>query len=152
MGTLERSADPVLVPAVLFKFRPDVSEEHKETFVRELKTLKSLPCVKDHRLIVGGPSVTDPIERSKGYQFSLLSFHQDRKALEEYQASAEHHRYASSSHFASAEEMLTLVSIRVTSTYLWPFKEDVTRFDFEVAEEDEYMCQFVANGLANGSA
>ena len=26
---------------------------------------------------------------------------------------------------------------RVTSTYLWPFKEDVTRFDFEVDEEDE---------------
>ncbi|KDN68159.1 putative stress responsive A/B Barrel domain-containing protein [Colletotrichum sublineola] len=114
---------------VLFKFRPDVSEEHRETFVRELKTLKSLPCVKDHRLIVGGPSVTDPLERSKGYHFALLSFHQDCGALEEYQASAEHH-----------------------STYLWPFKEDVTRFDFEVAEEDEYMCQFVARGLANGNA
>ncbi|EFQ32296.1 stress responsive A/B Barrel domain-containing protein [Colletotrichum graminicola] len=121
-----------VVHIVLFKFRPDVSEEHRETFVRELKTLKSLPCVKDHRLIVGGPSVTDPAERSKGYHFALLSFHQDRGALEEYQASAEHHR--------------------VTSTYLWPFKEDVTRFDFEVAEEDEYMCQFVAKGLADGSA
>ncbi|KAK1980168.1 stress responsive A/B barrel domain-containing protein [Colletotrichum cereale] len=121
-----------VVHIVLFKFRPDVSEGHRQAFVRELKTLKSLSCVKDHRLIVGGPSVTDPIEKSKGYQFALLSFHQDREAFEEYQASAEHHR--------------------VTSTYLWPFREDVTRFDFEVAEEDEYMCQFVAKGLANESA
>ncbi|KAK1572771.1 stress responsive A/B barrel domain-containing protein [Colletotrichum navitas] len=120
-----------VVHIVLFKFRADVSEEHRETFVRELKTLKFLPCVKDRRLIVGGPSVTDPVEKSKGYHFALLSFHRDREALEEYQASAEHHR--------------------VTSTYLWPFKEDVTRFDFEVTEEDEYMCQFVAKGLANGS-
>ncbi|KAK1633818.1 hypothetical protein BDP81DRAFT_408356 [Colletotrichum phormii] len=81
-----------VVHIVLFKFRPDVPEEHKSTFVRELKTLKSLPCVKDQRLIVGGPSITDPIERSKGYQFALLSFHQDREALESYQASPEHHR------------------------------------------------------------
>jgi hypothetical protein len=29
------------------------------------------------------------------------------------------------------------MSYRVTSQYLWPFAEDVTRFDFEVAEEDE---------------
>ncbi|KXH50346.1 stress responsive A/B Barrel domain-containing protein [Colletotrichum simmondsii] len=121
-----------IVHIVLFKFRPDVSEDHKSTFVRELKTLKSLPCVKDQRLIVGGPSITDPIERSKGYHFALLSFHQDREALEAYQASPEHHR--------------------VTSTYLWPFKEDVTRFDFEVDPEDEYMCEFLAKGLANGSA
>jgi hypothetical protein len=30
----------------------------------------------------------------------------------------------------------------VTSTYLFPFKEDLCRYDFEVAEEDEYMCAF----------
>jgi hypothetical protein len=75
---------------VFFRFRSDVTEEHKETFVRELKKLKSLPCVKDNRLIVGGPSVTDPIERSKDFQFALISYHQDRAALDEYQASKEH--------------------------------------------------------------
>lgn len=26
---------------------------------------------------------------------------------------------------------------RVTSKYLWPFKEDVIRFDFEIGGEDE---------------
>jgi hypothetical protein len=77
--------------SVMFKFRADVSEEHKATFVRELKQLKNLPCVKDHHLIVGGNSITDPIERSKGFQYALVSYHQDRKALEEYQASKEHH-------------------------------------------------------------
>lgn len=77
--------------AVLFKFRSEVTEEHKAIFVRELKKLKHLPCVKDGRLIVGGPSVTDPIERSKGFQYALVSYHHDRKALEEYQVSKEHH-------------------------------------------------------------
>lgn len=79
----------------MFKFRPDVSEEHKSTFVRELKKLKSLSCIKDSRLIVGGQSITDPIERSKGFQYALLSYHHDRKALEEYQASKEHQWYVS---------------------------------------------------------
>jgi hypothetical protein len=78
---------------VLFKFRSGVSAEHKSLFVAELKTLKTLPCVQDGQLIVGGPSITDPIERSKGFEFALLSYHRDRKALEEYQASKEHHRY-----------------------------------------------------------
>lgn len=77
---------------VLFKFLPSVSAEHKNTFVTQLKTLKSLPCVLNERLLVGGPSITDPIERSKGYEFSLVSFHRDREALEEYQTSDEHHR------------------------------------------------------------
>ncbi|KAF4456061.1 stress responsive a b barrel protein [Fusarium austroafricanum] len=104
-----------VVHIVLFKFRLEVEESHRQTFVKELKTLKTLPCVKDERLVVGGPSITDPIARSKGFQICLLSFHHDRAALAEYQAS----------------------TYRVTSQYLWPFAEDVTRFDFEVAEEDE---------------
>lgn len=65
---------------------------HKETFVAKLKALKTLPCVLNGRLFVGGPSITDPIERSKGYEISLVSFHRNRQALEEYQASGEHHR------------------------------------------------------------
>ncbi|KAF9739170.1 hypothetical protein PMIN06_002283 [Paraphaeosphaeria minitans] len=120
-----------VVHIVLFKFLPSVSVAHKETFLKELKALKSLPCVQNGRLLVGGPSITDPIERSKGYELSLVSFHRDRKALEEYQASDKHHR--------------------VTSQYLWPFKEDVTRFDFEVAAEDEYMCEFMVKGLVGAS-
>ncbi|KAF7547255.1 hypothetical protein G7Z17_g7868 [Cylindrodendrum hubeiense] len=111
-----------LVHMVFFRFRADVTQEHKDTFVRELRKLKDLSCVKDNRLIVGGPSVTDPIERSKGFEFALLSYHENRAALDEYQASKEH--------------------TWVTQTYLFPFKEDLCRFDFEVAPEDEYMCIF----------
>ncbi|KAL6236178.1 hypothetical protein BDW75DRAFT_239527 [Aspergillus navahoensis] len=107
---------------VLFKFRAGVSVEQKTTFIRELKALKNLPSVKNGRLIVGCPSVTDPIERSKEFQIALLSYHEDLVALAEYQASEEHHQ--------------------VTSTYFIPYKEDLVRFDFEVDEEDEYMCQF----------
>ncbi|RGP78231.1 high-affinity nickel-transporter [Fusarium longipes] len=106
-----------VVHIVLFKFRAEVDETHRQTFINQLKTLKTLPCVKDERLVVGGPSITDPIARSKGYQICLLSFHHDPAALAEYQASSEHHR--------------------VTSQYLWPYAEDVTRFDFEVDEKDE---------------
>ncbi|CEL11198.1 Putative Stress responsive A/B barrel domain protein [Aspergillus calidoustus] len=108
-----------IVHMVMFKFRPEVTAEHKETFVRELKKLKNLDCVKGHRLLVGGPSVTDPIERSKGFEFALVSLHENLQELEKYQASKEHHW--------------------VTSTYMFPYKEDLVRFDFEVAEEDEYM-------------
>lgn len=70
-----------------------MTHEHKQTFVAELKKLKYLPCVKDGRLIVGGPSVTDPIERSKGFEIALVSYHEGREALAEYQTSGEHHRY-----------------------------------------------------------
>jgi hypothetical protein len=78
---------------VLFKFKPDVSIAHRETFAQELRTLRKLPSVLNERLIVGGPSITDPIERSKGCHFALLSFHENQEALAEYQASDEHHRY-----------------------------------------------------------
>ncbi|BCS21730.1 Dabb family protein [Aspergillus puulaauensis] len=108
-----------IVHMVMFKFRPEVASEHKETFVQELKKLKELDCVKGHRLVVGGPSVTDPIERSKGFEFALLSFHESLQDLEKYQASKEHHW--------------------VTSTYMFPYKEDLVRFDFEVSPEDEDM-------------
>jgi len=77
---------------VLFKFRSEVPSTQKSLFVSELKSLKNLPCVLDGRLIVGGPSIADPIERSKGFEFALLSYHRDREALAEYQASKEHHR------------------------------------------------------------
>ncbi|KAF4308327.1 hypothetical protein GTA08_BOTSDO04437 [Botryosphaeria dothidea] len=117
---------------VLFKFRPEVTAEHKATFVRELKKLKDLPCVKDNRLIVGGPSVTDPIESSKGYEFALVSYHEDRAALKEYQQSKEH--------------------TEVTSTCLFPYKEDITRFDFEVAPEDEHLCGNLTSAFVGGKA
>ena len=75
---------------VLFKFIPSTTAEQKASFLSAIKSLKSLPCVLDNRLVVGGPSVTDPIEKSKGFEYALLSFHRDRDALEEYQASKEH--------------------------------------------------------------
>jgi heme-degrading monooxygenase HmoA len=83
---------PPWLLAVLFKFRAEVTDEHKQKFVTELKKLKSLPCVKEQRLVVGGASITDPVERSKGFEFALLSFHEDRDALAEYQKSDEHHQ------------------------------------------------------------
>lgn len=79
--------------AVLFKFRADVAAAHKTKFVEELKTLKNLPCVRDRQLFVGGPSITTPIEKSKGFEYSLVSFHQNPEALAAYQASEEHERY-----------------------------------------------------------
>ena len=78
-------------PQVLFKFLPSVPQSHKDLFAQHLAALKSLPSVKDHRLIVGGPSITQPAERSKGFHYALLSYHRDPEALAEYQASREHH-------------------------------------------------------------
>ncbi len=87
-----RIFNQLILSTVLFKFRPEVSAEHKSKFISELKTLKNLPCVKDNRLVVGGPSVSDPIESTKGFEFALVSYHDDRTALAEYQASVEHKR------------------------------------------------------------
>ncbi|KAK9435749.1 stress responsive A/B barrel domain protein [Metarhizium brunneum] len=98
----------VLVHIVLFKFKPGVSPAHKEAFAAELKRLRDLPSVLNKRLVVGGPSVTDPIARSRGNHLALVSYHASKAALAE-----------------------------VTSTYLWPFSEEVTRFDFEMDAEDE---------------
>lgn len=33
---------------------------------------------------------------------------------------------------------------------MFPFKEDLFRFDFEVDGEDEYMCQGIGNKLVQG--
>lgn len=33
---------------------------------------------------------------------------------------------------------------------MFPFKEDLFRFDFEVDSEDEYMCQGIGDSLARG--
>lgn len=33
---------------------------------------------------------------------------------------------------------------------MFPYKEDLMRFDFEVASEDEHMCRLVGDGLMKG--
>ncbi|KAJ5676762.1 uncharacterized protein N7477_002395 [Penicillium maclennaniae] len=108
-----------IVHIVLFKFRAEVAETVREEFLSQIKTLKNLSCVKSQQLVVGGPSITTPNEKSKGYQYALVSYHDNRAALEEYQASHEHHR--------------------VTSTYFIPFKEDLVRFDFKVDQTIESL-------------
>ncbi|KAH9218327.1 stress responsive A/B barrel domain protein [Leptodontidium sp. 2 PMI_412] len=111
-----------LIHIVLGKCKPEITQEQKDTLVREIKALKTLPSVKDGRLIVGGPSLTDPAEWSKGFEFACVSYHENLAALQQYQATKEYHR--------------------ITSTYVFPFSEDVCGFDFEVDPEDEYMCAF----------
>jgi hypothetical protein len=92
---IQRFHTPNSLP-VLFKFCPSATTIQKSSFLTAIKELKSLPSILDNRLIVGGPSATDPIEKSKGFDYALLSFHRDREALEEYQASKEHKEYDSS--------------------------------------------------------
>ncbi|KAJ5624957.1 hypothetical protein N7510_001266 [Penicillium lagena] len=111
-----------IVHIVLFKFRADVGDKIKQEFLSQIKTLKSLSSVKDQRLIVGGPSITFPVEKSKGFHYSLVSYHQDRAALDAYHASSEHER--------------------VTSKFFIPYKEDLVRFDFEVDQADESLLGF----------
>jgi hypothetical protein len=42
--------------------------------------------------------------------------------------------------------LMGLTLSRVTSKLMFPFKEDLVRFDFEVQAEDEWMCDFVGEG------
>jgi hypothetical protein len=107
---------------VMFKFRPEVTQEHKDTFVRELKRLKKLDCVKGHGLVVGGPSVTDPIERSKGFEIALLSFHESSIRLAKRiigMGLLEPLPFMSVKQRGSS----SLATIRVTSTYMFPYKD-----------------------------
>jgi len=46
--------------------------------------------------------------------------------------------------------LLKCRNYRVTSTYLWPFKEDVVRFDFEIEQGDEHLIQGVAKAGLRG--
>jgi hypothetical protein len=39
------------------------------------------------------------------------------------------------------------MNLRVTSKLMFPYKEDLVRFDFEVAPEDEYMCEFLTRAM-----
>lgn len=134
-------------PAVLFKFRADVAEAHRAKFVEEVSALRDLPCVRDRQLWVGGPSITTPIEKSKGFQHALVSFHASPEALAAYQASEEHERYVGTEDWVYD---VTADLDRVTSTYLWPYKEDVTRFDFEISEEDPGVLQKMAKSIVGG--
>ncbi|KAJ5614609.1 hypothetical protein N7528_008263 [Penicillium herquei] len=120
-----------IVHIVLFKFRADTSQEIRDKFVKEIKSLKSLNCVKRERLVVGGPSITVPAEKSKGFQYALVSYHEDRAALDAYQASSEHERMTAN-----------VKKKRVTSTYFIPYREDLVRFDFEVEQDDEPLLGF----------
>ncbi|KAJ5383896.1 hypothetical protein N7517_001807 [Penicillium concentricum] len=79
-----------IIHIVMLKFRPDVGEENKNDTIRAMKSLKTLDCVKGHRLVVGGPSINTPPERSKGFEVVLLSLHEDMTALDKYRNSDEH--------------------------------------------------------------
>ena len=77
---------------MLFKFKPAVTAVQRAEFVKNAKSLKSLSCVKDGRLIVGGPSETRPISKSQGYDCALVSYHEDLTAVEDYHVTKEHER------------------------------------------------------------
>lgn len=67
-----------------------MSQEHKQN---EIKRFKHLTSVKDGRLLVGWPSATDPIQQSKGFEISLVSYHKDWQALALYKSSDEPNRH-----------------------------------------------------------
>ncbi|EMD87305.1 hypothetical protein COCHEDRAFT_1114092, partial [Bipolaris maydis C5] len=86
-----------------------------------LKALNNVGCVLENQLLLSGQPITDPIERGKAYDFTLLSIHDNRKALKEYQASPEHHRYSSK-----------------------PYREDTIRLDFKINYGDRNTYCFIA--------
>ncbi|KAB8416395.1 hypothetical protein FH972_024914 [Carpinus fangiana] len=101
---------------VLFKLRADAPATAQANLLAALRTLKPLPSVDAQRLVVGGPSISDPPASSQGFQLALLSFHASQAKLREYQQCAEH--------------------VEVVQKYVLPYKEDLIRFDFEVPEGD----------------
>ena len=82
----------LMLNIVMFKFHQNVTEDRKTTIIHELKRLKILECVKGNRLVVGGPSINTPVERTKGFELTLLSIHENPENLKEYRDSEEHQR------------------------------------------------------------
>ena len=92
------------------------------------------------------------IERSKGFEFALLCSHGNLEGLGKYQASKEHHWYVSYLFEMSVVYVLTKFNVdRVMSTYMFPYREDLVQFDFEVAPEDECICNFLPLEDINGA-
>ncbi|KAI0506252.1 stress responsive A/B barrel domain protein [Xylaria bambusicola] len=149
-----------LIHIVLFRFQPWVTQEQGEAFLRECKSLKNLSCIKDGRLFVGGPTLTDPIELSKGLRYALVSYHENLAALNEYQVAKEASRYVGT--LLVAAYLAFAVVLRLTNDLpgdsdRLPYKDDpldyetLCRFDFEVPPEDEYMCGFGPLGKILGN-
>ncbi|KAL4895266.1 stress responsive A/B barrel domain protein [Aspergillus ambiguus] len=111
-----------VIHIVMFKFRPELTKENKNSIIGCLKNMKKLDSVKGHRLVVGGPPINASPERSKGFEVTLLSLHENRDEFENYRDSKEHQE--------------------ITCESIFPYTEDLLRFDFEVAAEDEYMWKF----------
>lgn len=75
-----------------------------------------------------------------------MSYHNDLKAVEEYQASEEHERYVyccfrcgGGCRKKGSEGWIRLLirGNRLKNTYVLPLTEDLIRFDFQVDHEDE---------------
>jgi hypothetical protein len=76
----------------MLRFKPGVTQEHRDTFVREFKMCKNLPGVRGGRAIMSGPSLTDPVALSKGFEYAFVSYHDNLAALKEYQSCEDHNR------------------------------------------------------------
>ncbi|KAH8090974.1 hypothetical protein HD553DRAFT_21996 [Filobasidium floriforme] len=118
----------LLIHVVLFKFKPDHTAKISQ-FQTEIQNLSHLSCVTSERLVCQGP-VRVPVPPSsaptasassepetddalrQGYHLCLISHHPGLPGLAAYQSSAEHHD--------------------VTTRLMFPFKEELTRFDFLV--------------------
>ncbi|KAI0975856.1 stress responsive A/B barrel domain protein [Xylaria arbuscula] len=112
-----------IIHIVIGKLKSWVTQEQSDHFILGLKSLKTLPCVKDGRVLVGGPSLTEPIEQSRGLQHAFVSYHENMDALNDYQVAK--------------------VQFFKNLPYDDPLDyETVIRFDFEVAKEDEHLCEF----------
>ncbi len=109
----------MLVHVVMFRFKTEVDQETRATVIAAAKEMKHLDSVMGHKLLVGSPSVTNPLTMSQGYDFALVSYHNDLEALTAYQKSPRHQH--------------------LVSSYLKPNLDDLVRFDFEVDKEDEHM-------------
>ncbi|KAJ5164180.1 uncharacterized protein N7500_006010 [Penicillium coprophilum] len=120
----------------------DVAEETRGDTIRAMKSLKTLDCVKGHRLVVGGPSINTPPERTKGFEVVLLSLHENMTSYEEYRDSNEHQ----TNYFI----LSLFLPDSITRTHIFPNTKDILRYDFEVPPEEEHMWSF--NERESGSS
>lgn len=79
----------------MITFKPEVTDEQKEQFKRDLReAAKTFPSVIDGRLIGGGPSVAQPYAMSStSFDVASVSYHTGKEELSAYYASEEYKQY-----------------------------------------------------------
>jgi hypothetical protein len=78
---------------VRVKEKKEGAQTHEDDSRGEVDMLNHLTGVEGGRMIIGGPSLMDHLERSREFQVVLVSHNERLATLQEYHTTREHDQY-----------------------------------------------------------